>query len=146
MTRREAREQALCMVFEKMFHDEPLPEVIDLAKEARTFDPSPFAKQLATGVCIHSDEIDEKIEKYSIGWSKKRISKVVLSVLRLSIYEIIFEKNIPASVSINEAIELTKKYGGEGDSSFVNGILGTFVRKEKADANDDKGHKAEEVD
>lgn len=133
MTRREAREQALCLIFEGLFSDEPLPQIIELAKEARELDPDPFAKQLAAGAFEHMAEIDEKIEKYSIGWSKIRISKVVLSILRLSIYEIGYIDNIPVSVTINEAVELAKKYGGDGDSSFINGILGAFVREEKAD-------------
>ena len=133
MTRREAREQALCLVFEGLFNDETLPCIIELAIEARQLEPDPFASELASGVFVHMSEIDEKIEKYSIGWSKARISRVVLSILRIAIYEICYADNIPVSVTINEAVELAKKYGGDGDSGFINGILGSFVRAEKAD-------------
>jgi N utilization substance protein B len=133
MTRREAREQALCLVFEGLFHDGPLPEIIELAKEARELAPDPFAANLAAGVFDHIGDIDSKIEKYSIAWSKSRISKVVLSILRLSIYEICYVSDIPVSVTINEAVELAKKFGGEGDSAFVNGILGALVRSEKVE-------------
>lgn len=128
MTRREAREQALCLVFEKIFHDEPLPEVIELAKEARDLAPDPFANQLANGVFDHLEELDGIVEKHAIGWTKGRISKVVLSILRLALFEIAYMRDIPASVTINEAVELAKKYGGTGDSAFVNGILGAYER------------------
>lgn len=133
MTRREAREQALCLIFEGLFHDEPLPGIVELAKEARELEPDPFAMELSDGVTGHITELDEKIGKYSIGWSKERISRIVLSILRLSFYELCFLDNIPVSVTINEAVELAKKYGGDGDAGFINGILGSFVRAEKAD-------------
>jgi N utilization substance protein B len=128
MTRREAREQALFLVFERLFLSEPVPEIIELAKEARELDPDPFTEKLAVGVFEHIDEIDARIEMYSKGWNKDRISRVVLSILRLCIYEMSFEENIPISVSINEAVELAKKYAGEGDPAFINGILGTIAR------------------
>ena len=132
MTRREAREQALCLIFEGLFHDETLPGIVELAIEARQLQPDPFAMELAQGVSAHKEELDEKIMKYSIGWSKARISKVIMSILRLAMYEICYVDSVPLSVSINEAVELAKKFGGGGDSGFVNGVLGSFVRTEKA--------------
>ena len=68
------------------------------------------------------------IEKHATRWKKNRISKVSLAVLRLALYEMKFEESIPESVSINEAVELAKKFGGEEDSSFVNGVLGAISR------------------
>lgn len=133
MTRREAREQALAIVFEGLFSDETLPAILENAKEARELQPAPFAEQLADGVFSHSQELDEIVGKYAIGWNRSRISKIVLAVLRLAIFEICYIDDIPVSVTINEAVELTKKYGGDGDSGFVNGVLGSFVRAEKAD-------------
>lgn len=73
--------------------------------------------------------IDEKIKKYSIGWETSRISKVDLAILRLAIYEIIFRKDIPNKVAINEAIELAKSYSLENSSRFINGILGNVVKE-----------------
>lgn len=131
MTRREAREQALCLVFEGLFTDEPLPSIIECAKEARQLDPDPFANQLAAGVFEYQSEIDAKIEKYSIGWTKKRLSRVVLSILRMAIFEMDHIEDIPVSITINEAVELAKKFGGDGDSGFVNGILGAVARAEQ---------------
>jgi N utilization substance protein B len=131
MTRREAREQALCLVFEGLFSDDTLPNILKTAGEARELTPEPFAAELAQGVFDNESDLDAKIEKYSIGWNKSRISKIVLAILRLAIYEIFYIDDIPVSVSINEAVELAKKYGGEGDPAFINGVLGTLVRSEK---------------
>lgn len=139
MTRRESREQALCLVFERMFKDEPMNDTIELAHEARELTPNPFAVELAEGVCGHIDELDEKIEKYSIGWSKKRLSRLILSILRMAVYEIDHIENIPVSVTINEAVELAKKFGGDGDSAFINGILGSIARSGEVPAKPDKG-------
>lgn len=133
MTRREAREQALCLVFEGLFKEEDVNEILDLAVQAREeFLPDAFAEQLATGVYTHRDEIDGKIEQYAIGWTKGRLSRVVLTVLRIAFFELLYADDTPDSIAINEAVELAKKYGGDGDSAFVNGVLGAFVRAEKA--------------
>lgn len=128
MTRREAREQALCLVFERMFHEEPMDEIVELAKESREMEPDPFALQLAEGVCGHGEELDAAIDQYVIGWSRERLSKVTLAILQMSIYEIRYVPATPVSVAINEAVELAKKFGGDGDSAFVNGILGSVAR------------------
>ncbi|MFT8889344.1 transcription antitermination factor NusB [Ethanoligenens sp.] len=135
MTRREAREQALCLVFEGLFKEENVDEIMDLAVLAREeFLPDAFAEELAGGVYTHKDDIDRKIEQYAIGWTKDRLPRVVLTVLRIAFYELLYSKETPDSIAINEAVELAKKYGGDGDSSYINGILGAFVRAEKADA------------
>lgn len=73
--------------------------------------------------------IDEKIQKYSIGWETSRISKVDLAILRLSIYEIVFNQNIPNKVAINEAIEFAKIYSLEKSPKFINGILGKILNE-----------------
>lgn len=135
MTRREAREQALCLVFEGLFKEESVDEIMDLAVLAREhFQPNAFAEELANGVFAYREEIDGKIEQYTIGWTKGRLSRVVLTVLRIAFFELLHAEDTPDSIAINEAVELAKKYGGDGDSAFVNGVLGAFVRAEKADA------------
>jgi N utilization substance protein B len=75
------------------------------------------------GVISHAEEIDERISRYSKGWMTSRMPKVDLSIMRLSSYEMAFRKDIPASVSINEAVELSKKYGDDHSKTFVNGVL-----------------------
>ena len=75
-------------------------------------------------------KIDDYIRKYAKGWSLERMARVDLAIIRLALYELLFMDDIPISVSINEAVELAKKYGNEKSSSFINGILGNFIRSE----------------
>lgn len=75
-------------------------------------------------------KIDELISSTAKGWKIERMSKVDLSILRLSIYELMFDEDIPEKVAINEAVELAKEYGGEDSASFINGILGEISRTE----------------
>lgn len=126
MKRSEAREQAFALVFERTINHEPTQDLIDSAGLSRDLLVDDFAERLAQGVENHEAVIDETIEKYIRGWKIGRLSKVALSVLRLSVYEILFEEDIPNSVSINEAVELAKKYGGAEDAPFINGVLGSL--------------------
>ena len=128
LSRREAREQAFVLLFEKNFFDEPLSEIIDRAVEARELQRDEFAERLAGGAIQHMEEIDQTVESFLKGWHKNRISKVAISLLRLAAYEMLFEENIPVSVSINEAVELAKKFGGQEDASFINGVLGGIAK------------------
>lgn len=130
MSRRKSREQAFALLFEKSFNDQPVEELAAAATEARDTEAEPFALSLAEGAEMHLVEIDAKIDTYSRKWSRERISRVALAVLRLAIYEMLFEDSVPVSVAINEAVELAKRYGGEEDSSFVNGILGSVSREQ----------------
>ena len=129
MTRREAREQAFILVFEQALREEPMDEILHDAAEARDLIPSAFAEQEALGVEAHREEIDSTITENIRGWSLRRLSKVALALLRLAVYEMRWEENIPVSVTINEAVELTKKFGGNEDYQFVNGLLGSVVRE-----------------
>lgn len=129
MTRREARETAFALLFENTFSEDGIEAVIADAKEAELLQPDAFAESLAVGVAEKQDEIDGKIEEFSHKWKVGRMSRVSLSVMRLAVYEILFLEDIPVSVSINEAVELAKKYGGPEDASFVNGVLGGIVKE-----------------
>ena len=129
MYRSQAREQAFMLVFEKSFRDDiSLEEMIEMATEENIMEHDEFTVLLAEKTLENLEDIDIYIEKYSKGWSKQRIPKVSLAILRLSLCEMLYFSEVPVSVSINEAVELTKKYGGENDSSFVNGILGSVSR------------------
>lgn len=129
MTRREAREQAFFLIFEQSFNKVPLSKITSYAAEARDVYLNKFAEKLVYGVNENLDEINDIISKYLIKWKKNRISKVSMSLLRLATYEIIFERMIPLSVSINEAVELAKIYGGKNDFSFVNGVLSSIAKE-----------------
>ena len=90
-----------------------------------------FARELFEGVSSREQELDDVINKYSKGWKANRLPKVNLAILRLAIYEIKYLEDVPNSVAINEAVELAKKYSGEGDYAFINGILGSVAKGEK---------------
>lgn len=129
MTRTEEREQAFVIVFEKAFNDDvEIDDLISYAKEVEVFSDSLFSESLARSVFENITPIDEVIEKYSIGWKKDRLPKVSLSILRIALCEIMYVDSIPDSVSVNEAVELAKKYATESDASFINGILGSYLR------------------
>ncbi len=130
MTRREAREQAFILLFEKSFNQEAdINELFALANELRMLEDDEFVKALVCKACEMQEEIDEHISANAKGWKINRISKVPLAIIRLALAEILYFEDIPAGVSINEAVELAKKYASPEDASFVNGLLGTVARK-----------------
>lgn len=128
MTRTEAREQAFLLVFEQSMNREPISSLIAGAKEARDLEEDPYSAAVADGVEGHQEELDGYISQYSSGWKIGRISKVALAALRVALFEMHYLEDIPPSVSINEAVELCKKFATQEDASFVNGILGTAAK------------------
>ena len=128
MSRRKSREQAFALLFEKSFNDQSVMDLAEAAQDAREFIIEPFALELAQGAEEKLVEIDARIDAFSHKWSRNRISRVALAVLRLAVYEMQYDDDTPVSVAINEAVELAKKYGGDEDSSFVNGVLGGISR------------------
>ncbi len=133
MTRTQAREQAFALLFEKSFHPEAdLEDIIALGIANESVQDDAFTVQLVTTAWDKLGEIDSLLEQHAKNWKKSRISKVSLSVLRLSICELLYFSDVPVSVSINEAVELCKKYASQEDASFVNGILGTIAREQEA--------------
>lgn len=129
MTRKMAREEAFILIFEKAFNDSELDEIMAVACEVRDLEPDEYINKVFYGVFENIDEIDSVISENAVGWKIERISKTALSVLRLSIFEIKYYDDIPESVSVNEAVELCKKYATKEDASFVNGILSTVIKK-----------------
>ncbi len=87
-----------------------------------------YMEATVSGVQQHIQEIDEKIEKYAIGWLLSRINRVDLSILRLGVYEIVYAEGVPGGVAVNEAVELAKTFSGPESGSFVNGVLGSLLR------------------
>lgn len=142
MNRREAREAALCMIFDYSFHsdgdgNEQLELYLDnfqdkdeknISEELRCDE---YFTKVYFGVISNLEEFDKIIEKHSKKWSSKRISRVSRSIMRLALYEIKYMDDIPTQVSINEAVELAKKFDADESYSFVNGILGAIVRGEE---------------
>jgi N utilization substance protein B len=146
MTRTTAREIAMRMCFAISENiTDPRQAVIDmfetehynsLAQEDELFSEKPNKKQMeyitrvVVGAGEHSAELDEYIEKYSKGWDFARISRTALAIMKTAMFEILYMPDIPEGVSINEALELAKKYDEPETVSFINGILGTFVKNE----------------
>lgn len=131
MTRKQAREEAFILIFEKGFNDDSLVDILSLAEEVRDIKADEYVKKVFFGVFDNVDDIDMIISKNSVGWSIKRITKTALAILRLAIYELCYYDEIPVSVSINEAVELAKKYATKEDASFINGILSTVAKSVK---------------
>ena len=138
MTRRELREHIAQMLFVIEFHErEDIKEqalgYIESLNESRVEDCSEkdrdYMLTKLDNIVDAVGEIDKVIEEASVGWQLKRMNKVDLTVLRLGVYEIRYDEDIPNKVAINEAVELAKKYGGDSSPSFVNGILAKIVKE-----------------
>ncbi len=157
MTRTVAREIAVRLCFstsDNLSTEEMLDAFLDkeyyktLSDEDELYIAYPEKKQqdyirsVVIGCCEHRDELDDIIQTYSQGWKITRISRIAVAILRTALYEIIYVDDIPAKVSINEAVELSKKYEESETVSFINGILGSYMRSdiksEKAEASCDE--------
>ncbi len=124
MDRRTAREAALSLIFESEFQGETgKEEILSLAIDAREMEEDKYIREVFFASMEHREEIDALIAKHAQGWSLKRISKVALAVMRLSITEMLFMEGIPYRVSINEALELIKRYDHDVPPKFINGVL-----------------------
>ncbi len=144
MTRTAARRLAVQLVFaaaagtdlsvEDFFQSDyysALPPEDELFAEAPDEKQRAYITALVEGVAGHVNELDGYIEKYSRGWKLNRISRTALSVLRCALYEILYmdEEDVPDSVAVNEAVELAKGFDEPETVSFINGILGSFLRE-----------------
>ncbi len=105
-----------------------------LSQDSLPADGAEFARSLVRGVVEHRDELDAVLKGIAPEWPIHQIAAVDRNILRMAIYEIRFEPDIPFKVSINEAVELAKRFGSESSRRFVNGALGSLTSKEKAEA------------
>lgn len=129
MGRRASREMAMKLLYQMEIQKEDREEQLSEAYEANSLNEKDrsYITDVVQGVFKNQQFIDALVMEYAKGWKLNRISKVDLSVLRLCIYELHYRHDIPWSVSVNEAVELAKKYSGEEAGSFVNGILGRIT-------------------
>ena len=139
--RRQARELAIQVLFSSDFNND---WNLDLAQSCLEFycrDKTiiKFANLLITGVIENKINLDSNITKASENWSISRMSRVDRSILRVCSYEIIFLNDVPINVSINEAIEIAKKFGSEDSANFINGVIDRIAR------NYDVAYEAEEA-
>ena len=134
--RREIRQAAFLLSFEKLFLDEDLENIFESAEALDEFIPmNDEVKGLVRGVFDKQEELDGIIAKYSDKRAVNRIPKVDLVVLRLAIYEALYDEKVPMNVAISEAVYLTEKYALDPDISFVNGVLGSFSKDNKKEEN-----------
>lgn len=138
MSRKTAREIAFKLIFASNFQSEEVTsdEMIDaLLKETdkdediKNEDMN-YIKEVVHGVYENIDSLDERISKHLKGWTMDRICKTDLAILRLAIYEILYRKDIPYKVSVNEAVELAKTFSEDNSPSFVNGVLAEIISGE----------------
>ena len=127
MTRREIRELIFKMVFRVEFHDEEeIPEQLRLfmdTLESAGEEDRAYIEHKVQDILTHLEEIDAIIDSSARNWKTSRMAKVELTLIRLAVYEIRYEEDIPTGVAINEAVELAKSYGEENSPAFVNGVL-----------------------
>ena len=144
MTRGNARELAVHLIYGRNFTGEEPNAVIATRLEREYYDklstendiyaerPSraqrAYIDAVTSGVANREEDLNETIQKFSIGWDVKRISRLTRSVMQLAIYEILYVDDVPTGVAISEAVRLAKKYDGDDTGAFVNGILGAFAR------------------
>ena len=144
MTRANARELAVHLIYGRDFTGEEPRDVVStrlnkdyyscLSAENEVYAERPSRAQMAyldkvtSGVASREEELNELIQKFSIGWDISRISRLTRSIMQLAMFEILYMEDVPTGVAISEAVRIAKKYDGNDTGSFVNGILGAFGR------------------
>ena len=144
MTRANARELAVHLIYAREFTGDE-PEVVIsnrlqkeyyalLAEENQVYTDRPSGSQrsyidsVVSGVANRTDSLNEMIAQFSIGWDISRISRLARAIMQLALFEIQYVEDVPTGVAINEAVRIAKLYDGEEAGSFINGILGSYVR------------------
>lgn len=129
VTRHDIRESEFIIIFEKLFRDESITELLELSLDNESVTVNDEVKETAEGVFANLEEIDAVINKFSEKRNIARMPKINLAILRLAIYEILYKNDkAPVGAIINEAVGLAKKYAQDADVSFVNGVLGAYSR------------------
>lgn len=124
MTRRQAREELINLLFETEFRsDESAEAIFATSTENREIADDEYLRRAYFAIMENLERIDETIGAHAHGWKTSRLGRISRAVLRMGVYELLFEADIPATVTINEAVELTKAYDDEKARPFVNGVL-----------------------
>lgn len=144
MTRANARELAVHLIYSQGFTGEEPEELISvrlakeyysqLSKENDVYEDRPtgslrrYIDHVVSGVANRAEELNERIQKFSIDWDISRISRLSKAIMQLAMFEILYVDDVPTGVAVSEAVRIAKKYDGDDTGAFVNGILGTFAR------------------
>lgn len=128
LERRKARHQALHILYQREITDEPITRILaEGSYNSEDGEPTEFCREILAGIEARQAHIDSIIEDISENWALSRMPLVDRNILRLAVYEMLYRDDVPDSVSINEAVEMAKVYGGDDSSKFVNGILGRLA-------------------
>lgn len=154
MTRANARELAVHLIYSREFTGEEPEQVVStrldkeyygkLSEENQVYTERPSRAQLGyidsvvAGVANREEDLNARIQEFSIGWDISRISRLTRAILQLAMFEILYVEDIPTGVAISEAVRLSKMYDGDDAGSFVNGILGSFARSLTTDTEEVK--------
>lgn len=149
MTRANVRELAVHLIYGRNFTGEDPAELIaarleneyyqKLAQENNVYTQRPsrvqmaYIDQVVSGIASREDDLNQIIQKFSIGWNVSRISRLTRCIMQLAIYEILYITDVPTGVAVSEAVRLAKLYDGDDTGAFVNGILGSFSRSLNAE-------------
>lgn len=130
MGRKRARESTMKLLYQMEMNQDYSNDIRELFFETNNFSPMEreYIENAVNVIVENLHSIDESIKDNLEGWDINRLAKIDLCTLRIAIYEILYREDIPVEVSINEAIEIVKKYSTEESAKFINGVLGGFVR------------------
>lgn len=132
MNRRKSREIAMKLLFEMTINKEDYEEILSNFKENTDINLEDldfqYIKNIINGIEENKEEIDKKIQQNLKNWKLSRLSKIDITILRISTYEMLYLEDVPDKVAVNEAIELAKKYSSDNSPSFINGVLGNMIK------------------
>ena len=129
-TRRRARELALQLLYQHELTREPVERIKTSFEDWQSASEAArrFAAELADGTLAHLEEIDEALRRQTANWRLERLAAVDKNILRLAMYELLYDRDTPPAVVLDEAIEIAKRYGAEDSARFVNGVLDGFLK------------------
>ena len=132
MNRRQARENVFYLVFETEFQKEEInsADLFQTAQDLGVIEYDEFTERVFFGVMAELENIDKKIEENAKGWKLERISRVSLAIMRICVYEMLYCEDVPFNISINEAVELAKKFDYDKAPSFINGVVNKIAENE----------------
>ena len=137
--RRDVRESAFILSFEMLFRDDTVDELFEAARMLDDITLDDEVRRLVEGISEKRSELDGKISGYSKNRSINRIPRINVAVLRLALYEALYDDKVPVNVAISEAVKLTEKFAQDADVAFVNGVLGAFSRDLNKNKAEDDG-------
>jgi len=131
MKRHQMREYAFMLTFERIFNDDPIEQIIEIARESEIVELNDDVLSLFLGVDEKKEELDIEISKHLNKWTISRISKVSLAILRVAMYEIMFCDDIEIDIAISEAVKIAQDFTLKDDVSFINGVLSSVSKEKK---------------